>query len=77
MNELVQYLQEVRTELQELFDDFDHEIRSTDNEQLYVDAYNAVGNKLEDALKDIDTLITDLDSGLYDGSEYDEFDEEN
>ena len=77
MNELVQYLHEVRTELQELFDDFDNEIRSTDNEQLYVDAYNAVGVKLEDALKDIDSLITDLDTGLYENSEFDEFDEED
>lgn len=76
MNELVQYLQEVRTELQELFDDFDHEIRSTDNEQLYVDAYNAVGGKLEDALKDIDSLITDLDSGLYENNDFDDFEED-
>lgn len=76
MNELVQYLHEVRTELQELFDDFDNEIRSTDNEQLYVDAYNAVGAKLEDALKDIDSLITEIDTGMYENSEFDEFDED-
>lgn len=72
MNELTQYLHEVRTELQELFDDFDNEIRATDNDQLYTDAYNAVGAKLEDAIKDIDSLILDMDSGVYDKSSYDE-----
>jgi predicted neutral ceramidase superfamily lipid hydrolase len=76
MNELVQYLHEVRTELQEIFDDFDNEIRVTDNEQLYVDAHNAVGSKLEDALKDIDSLIMDLDSGMYDKNGFDDFEDD-
>ena len=72
MNELTQYLHEVRTELQELFDDFDNEIRATDNDQIYNDSYNAVGAKLEDAIKDIDSLILDMGSGVYDKSSYDE-----
>ena len=76
MNELVQYLHEVRTELQEIFDDFDNEIRATNNEQLYVDAYNAVGGKLEDALKDIDSLIMDLDSGMYDKNVFEDFEDD-
>jgi hypothetical protein len=76
MNELVQYLHEVRTELQEIFDDFDNEIRVTNSEQLYVDAYNAVGSKLEDALKDIDSLIMDIDSGMYDKNAFDDFEDD-
>ena len=76
MNELVQYLHEVRTELQEIFDDFYNEIRVTNNEQLYVDVYNAVGGKLEDALKDIDSLIIDLDSGMYDKNVFEDFEDD-
>ena len=76
MNELIQYLNEVRTELQELYDDFDNEIRVTENQQLYEDAYNKVGEKIEDALKEIDSLILDIDEGIYTKS-FDSLEEED
>jgi hypothetical protein len=76
MNELIQYLNEVRTELQELYDDFDNEIRVTENQQLYEDAYNKVGEKIEDALKEIDSFILDIDEGIYTKS-FDSLEEED
>ena len=41
-----------------------------------MDAYNAVGDKLEDALKDIDSLIMDLDSGMYDKNVFEDFEDD-
>ena len=66
MNGLTQYLNEMKAELQELYDSLDHELRATDNQELLDDGYNNVTTKLEAALNELDTLITDVDQGVYD-----------
>jgi ElaB/YqjD/DUF883 family membrane-anchored ribosome-binding protein len=66
MNGLTQYLNEMKAELQELYDNLDHELRSTDNQELIEDGYYNVTAKLESALNELDTLITDVDQGVYD-----------
>jgi ElaB/YqjD/DUF883 family membrane-anchored ribosome-binding protein len=65
MNNLTQYLNEVKAELQELYDDLDNELKSTDNQQLIEDGYYNVTAKLESALTELDTLIADVDGGIY------------
>jgi septation ring formation regulator EzrA len=64
---LIEYLNEFKAELQEMFDEFDHEMGSHENDELYHDAYNMVGDKLEDAVNNVDTLISEIDDGKYDG----------
>jgi hypothetical protein len=64
---LIEYLNEFKAELQEMFDEFDHEMGSHENDDMYTDAYNMVGDKLEDAINNVDTLISDIDDGKYDG----------
>ena len=66
MNGLTQYLNEMKVELQELYDNLDHELRATDNQELIDDSYYNVTTKLESALTELDTLITDVDQGIYD-----------
>jgi predicted Zn-dependent protease with MMP-like domain len=64
---LIEYLNEFKAELQEMFDEFDHELSNNENDELYQDAYNMVGDKLEDAINNVDILISDIDDGKYDG----------
>jgi sugar-specific transcriptional regulator TrmB len=64
---LIEYLNEFKAELQEMFDEFDHELSNSENDDMYTDAYNMVGDKLEDAINNVDILISDIDDGKYDG----------
>ena len=64
---LIEYLNEFKAELQEMFDEFDHELSNNENDELYQDAYNMVGDKLEDAVNNVDILISEIDDGKYDG----------
>ena len=66
MNNLTQYLNEMKTELQELYEDLDHELRNSDNQTLIEDSYYGVTAKLESALSELDILIADVDGGIYD-----------
>jgi ElaB/YqjD/DUF883 family membrane-anchored ribosome-binding protein len=65
---LAQHLNEMKAELQELYDNLDHELRSTDNQGLIEDSYHNVTSKLETALSELDTLINDIDHGIYDST---------
>ena len=64
---LIEYLNEFKAELQEMFDEFDHELSNNENDELYQDAYNMVGDKLEDTINNVDILISEIDDGKYDG----------
>ena len=66
MNNITQYLNEMKTELQELYEDLDHELRNSDNQTLIEDSYYGVTSKLESALDELDILIADVDGGIYD-----------
>ena len=65
MDELTQYLNEVKVELQELYSNLDDELRNTDNQQLIEDSYYNVTSKLESAMNELDALIADVDGGVY------------
>jgi len=65
MIELTQYLNEMKAELQELYDNLDHELRATDNQELLDNGFTVV-ETLSSALDELDTLITDVDQGVYD-----------
>jgi len=65
MTELTQYLNEMKAELQELYDNLDHELRATDNQELLDNGFTVV-ETLSSALDELDTLITDVDQGVYD-----------
>jgi hypothetical protein len=60
----------MKVELQELYEDLDNEIRNTDNQDLIDDSYHNVTSKLESALVELETLIGDLDSGIYDNADW-------
>jgi len=64
MTELTQYLNEMKAELQELYDNLDHELRATDNQELLDNGFTVV-ETLSSALNELDTLITDVDQGVY------------
>ena len=66
MNNITQYQAEIKAELQELYEDLDHELRNTDNQDLIDDSYRNVTSKLETALSEMEALIGDIDSGIYD-----------
>ena len=66
MTNLTQYLNEMRSELQELFENLDSELRDTENKMLIDDGYDMVVSKLEDALSEMDELIHNIDNGVYD-----------
>ena len=66
MNNLTQYLNEIKAELQELYDNLDYELRNTNNSDLIDDSYHNVTSKLESALSELDTLIHDIDNNVYD-----------
>ena len=68
MDELTQYLNEIKVELQELYSNLDDELRNTDNQQLIEDSYYNVTSKLETALNELDALIADVDGGVYEES---------
>ena len=40
---------------------------SSENDVLYHEAYNEVGELLETAIGNVDALISDIDDGKYDG----------
>lgn len=63
---LLAYLNEFKTELQEMFEDFDSELSHNENDEIYRDAYEVVGRQIEDAVDGIDTLISDIEDGKYD-----------
>ena len=65
MNGLTQYLNEMKAELQELYEGLDHELWSTNNQDLIDDSYFSVTSKLETTLSELDTLINDVDNGVY------------
>ena len=65
MNGLTQYLNEMKAELQELYEGLDHELRLTNNQDLIDDSYFSVTSKLETTLSELDTLINDVDNGVY------------
>ena len=66
MNNLTQYLAEMKSELQELYEDLDHELRNSDSQDLIDDSYRNVTSKLESALTEMEELIGDIDAGTYD-----------
>ena len=66
MNNLTQYLAEMKAELQELYEDLDHELRNSDSQDLIDDSYHNVTSKLESALTEMEVLIGDIDNGVYD-----------
>lgn len=68
MSNITQYLNEIKAELQELYEDLDGELRNTDNQGLIDDSYYNVTSKLESALAELETLIGDIDSGVYDSN---------
>lgn len=65
-NNLTQYLNEMKAELQELYENLDHELLQTDNKDLIDDGYHNVTSKLEAAIAEMETLIGDVDAGVYD-----------
>jgi ElaB/YqjD/DUF883 family membrane-anchored ribosome-binding protein len=68
MDKFKQYLNEMKAELQELYEDLDSELRNTDNQALIDDGYHSVVSKLETALNEMDVLIGDIDAGVYERS---------
>jgi hypothetical protein len=56
----------MKAELQELYEDLDSELRNTDNQDLIDDSYHNVTAKLESALIELESLIGDVDGGIYD-----------
>lgn len=71
MDNITQYLAEIKAELQELYEDLDSELRNTDNQDLIDDSYRNVTSKLETALSEMEALIGDIDSGVYDDNIHD------
>ena len=63
-----QSLNELKAELQNLYEDIDGELRNTDNQNLIDDSYCNVVSKLESALDEMETLIGDIDAGAYERS---------
>ena len=65
MSNITQHLNELKAELQGLYEDLDYELRNTDNQELIDDSYHNVTSKLESALSELETLIGDIDNGVY------------
>ena len=65
MNNLTQYLNEMKAELQELYDNIEHELRATDNQELLDNGFTVV-ETLSSALTEMEVLIGDIDNGVYD-----------
>jgi hypothetical protein len=64
MSEIIQHLNTMKAELQTIYDDLEYEIRSTDNQEL-IDNGIAVVETLSSALNELETLIGDIDNGIY------------
>ena len=64
MNNLTQYLNEMKAELQELYDNIEHELRATDNQELLDNGFTVV-ETLSSALTEMEVLIGDIDNGVY------------
>jgi hypothetical protein len=54
----------MKAELQTIYDDLEYEIRSTDNQELIDNGINVV-ETLSSALNELETLIGDIDNGIY------------
>ena len=74
--QFAQTLNEMKAELQELYETLDSELRNTDNQALIDDSYHGVTSKLESALTEFDSLLANVDSGLYDDNIFDMSDDE-
>jgi ElaB/YqjD/DUF883 family membrane-anchored ribosome-binding protein len=68
LENLTQYLNEMKLELQDLYEDLDNELRNTENQALIDDSYHNVVSNLETALNEMETLIGDLSAGVYNNS---------
>lgn len=66
MNDLVQYLNELRAELQEHYTTYDQEILNTNTPNLISGAYDTVGVVFEEIIEGLDNLIADIENGVYD-----------
>ena len=66
LKDLSNYLTSLRAEMQEMYDELDNELRNTENQKLIDESYHGVTSKFESALSEMDTLIGDIDNGLYD-----------
>ena len=64
MSEIIQHLNVMKAELQTIYDDLEYEIRSTDNQELIDNGINVV-ETLSSALNELETLICDIDNGIY------------
>jgi hypothetical protein len=64
MSEIIQHLNTMKAELQTIYDDLEYEIRSTDNQEL-IDNGITVVETLSSALNELETLIGDIDNGIY------------
>lgn len=64
MSEIIQHLNVMKAELQTIYDDLEYEIRSTDNQEL-IDNGITVVETLSSALNELETLIGDIDNGIY------------
>ena len=64
MSEIIQHLNTMKAELQTIYDDLEYEIRSTDNQELIDNGINVV-ETLSSALNELETLIGDIDNGIY------------
>ena len=64
MSEIIQHLNTMKAELQTIYDDLEYEIRSTDNQELIDNGINVV-ETLSSALDELETLIGDIDNGIY------------
>jgi hypothetical protein len=42
-------------------------LSNSENDEQYTDAYRMIGEPLEEAINNVDTLISDIDDGKYDG----------
>ena len=64
MSEIIQHLNTMKAELQTIYDDLEYEIRSTDNQEL-IDNGITVVETLSSALNELESLIGDIDNGIY------------
>ena len=66
MNDLIQYLNELRADLQEQYTTYDQEILNTNIPTLINGAYDIVGASFEKTIDELDELIADIENGMYD-----------
>ena len=66
MNDLIQYLNELRADLQEQYTTYDQEILNTNIPTLISGAYDTVGASFEKMIDELDELIADIENGMYD-----------